>query len=88
MKTTNFAHSKTSIWFGVLCCVELVFCVTLAGCTHEALRDFNRLEKESLKYGTISVGAERVVSYDNCELKKARENLHNALKNIRKEFIR
>jgi len=87
MKTTKFKDSKTSIWFGVLCCVELVFCVTLAGCTHEALRDFNRLEKESLKYGTVSVGAARVVPYNDCELKKSRRKLTTALQNIREHLI-
>jgi len=66
--------------------LELVFCVTFAGCTNEGLWTFNRLEKESLKYGTVSVGAVRVIPYDSNDLKKSREKLKTALTNIRDQL--
>lgn len=88
MKTVNFADRKTSIWFGVLYCMELVFCVTLAGCTKLTLWDFDGLEKKALKYGTVSVGAARVIPYDRKYLKESRKNLKTALKKIRKELTK
>jgi len=88
MKTTNSAHSKTSIWLGVLFCMELVFCVALTGCGNDVLRDFDRLEKEALKYGTVSVGAARVVPYDSNDLKKSRKRLINALRRMRRDWLK
>jgi len=87
MKTTNHANRKTSIWLVALYCVELVLCVTLAGCGNKVLRDFDELEKEALKYGAVSVGAARVIPYDDCKLKTSRDNLKTALQNIQDYLI-
>jgi hypothetical protein len=82
MKTAKFKDSKTSIWLGVLFCAELVFCVALTGCGNDVLRDFDRLEKEALKYGTVSVGAVRITDYNEAHLWDSRMRLREALKNI------
>jgi hypothetical protein len=66
--------------------MELVFCLTFAGCKKLVLWDFDRLEKKALNYGTVSVGAARVIPYDDDELEKSRENLRKALLNIRNQL--
>jgi len=82
MKTTKFKDRKTSIWLLVLYCTELVLCVAPAGCGKLALWDFDGLEKKALQYGTVSVGAARVIPYDNDALKESRETLTASLVKI------
>lgn len=86
MKTTNSSHRKASIWLVVLYCTELVFCVTLAGCG--VLQEFDGLEKKALQYGTVSAGAARVVPYEDCELRKSRERLIEALCHMRCKWLK
>lgn len=86
MKTTNFADRKTSIRLVALYCLELVFRVALAGCTSLVLWDFNQLEKEALKYGTVSVGAVRVTDYNEEHLEGSRKRLRLALEKIQKHL--
>ncbi len=82
MRMTSFSNRNTSIQPVVLYCVGLVFCVTLAGCGKLALWDFDGLEKKALQYGTVSVGAARVIPYDNDALKESRETLEASLVKI------
>jgi len=69
MKTTNFAGSNTPAGVWVLYCLAFSFCFAFAGCS--VLQTFSGLEKEALKYGTVSVGAVRVTDYNDPHLKDA-----------------
>jgi len=82
MRTNNFAQRKDSRRLPIVYC--LVICFVLVGCTYKILNTFDGIEAEALKYGTVSVGAVRVVDYNNVELESAREELTKALKNMRK----
>ncbi len=82
MKTKNFAQRNDSGRLPIAYC--LVICFALAGCTYKILNTFDGIEVEALKYGTVSVGAVRVMDYNNVELESAREELTKALKNMRK----
>ena len=61
----------------VVCC--LAFLLVLAGCGKSSLALANRLEKNALKHGTISVGAVRVMDYDDPCLAKSRQQLRDTL---------
>jgi len=84
MKTTNFVGSNTPAGVWVLYCLAFAFCFAFAGCS--VLQTFSGLEKEALKYGTVSVGAVRVTDYNDPHLKDARQQLRTALNNLRKEL--
>jgi hypothetical protein len=79
MKTTNFTDRNSSAGVGVLYYLALVFCFTFTGCGDEVLTNFSKLEEEASKYGTVSVGAVRVIEYDQKDLEESRKRLSNAL---------
>jgi hypothetical protein len=81
MKTTNFAHQNTLAWLPVL--YSLAFSFALAGCG--PLHTFSRLEREASKYGTVSVGAVRVIPYN--DLEESRKVLREALCSKRRKLL-
>jgi len=85
MSTTNLADRNPSTGRRVLYCLALLFSFTLVGCANNVVNEFSTLEAESLKYGTVSVGAVRVTDYNSPHLRESREELQKALENIRTE---
>jgi hypothetical protein len=73
MKTTNFGFRNLSVLSLAVCC--LVFLFVLGGCKEYTLWTFSGLEEKALENGTISVGAARIMDYNNNELTSAREQL-------------
>jgi hypothetical protein len=88
MKRTDFAETSTSAPPWLPCCLALLF--AFVGCSEEAnvLRNFNRLENEALKYGTVSVGAARVTPYDDPNLEESRDHLKDALWHMRTKWLK
>jgi hypothetical protein len=86
METRTSVRRNTSGWPEVVCCLLVSFC--FFGCNERArlLHSFDRLEREALRYGTVSVGAVRVTDYNDRHLEDAREQLRTALTNLRIEL--
>lgn len=88
MRTTNLADRSNSTWHGGAYCLALLFSLILAGCARNVVKEFGNLETESLRYGTVSVGAVRVTDYNNEQLCKSRDRLEDALEKIHSELGR
>ena len=86
MNRINIKDRSCLIWHRMPFYLALLLYLNLVGCTNEVLNEFSRLETKALKYGTVSVGAVRVMDYNDCHLRKSRIKLQEALDNIHNEL--
>jgi hypothetical protein len=84
MKTAVFRFRNNSIRSPIVCGLAILF--ILAGCRGYTLYSFSKLEEKALENGTVSVGAVRVMNYDDDDLEASRERLVKALVKMREKL--